>query len=79
MQFPDPLYRRLKRVARQLDWSLAEVVRRAAESFVERFPEDAASEREWQFPAFDDMEGFAADPATTRPEVEVVASRGQDR
>ena len=39
IQFPDPLYKRLKMIAEQQDWSLAEVMRKAAEHFVERFPE----------------------------------------
>ncbi|MFT4639569.1 MAG: putative transcriptional regulator [Verrucomicrobiales bacterium] len=39
IQFPDPLYKRLKAIAKPQDWSLAEVLRKAAEHFVTRFPE----------------------------------------
>jgi len=38
IQFPDPLYQRLKVIAEQQDWSLSEVVRKAAEHFITRFP-----------------------------------------
>lgn len=41
IQFPDSLYQRLKIIAEQRDWSLAEVMRKAAEHFVRRFPESA--------------------------------------
>ncbi len=39
IQFPEPLYQRLKEIAEQQDWSLSEVMRKAAEHFVTRFPE----------------------------------------
>ncbi|MBL9184809.1 MAG: hypothetical protein JNN17_21870 [Verrucomicrobiaceae bacterium] len=40
IQFPDPLYQRLKGIAERQDWSLSEVMRKAAEHFISRFPED---------------------------------------
>ncbi len=39
MQLSDPLYQRLKMIAEQQDWSLSEVMRKAAEHFITRFPE----------------------------------------
>lgn len=38
IQIPDPLYREIKRVARDQEWSIAEVVRRGAEEVVRRYP-----------------------------------------
>ena len=38
IQLPDPLYRDVQRVARQQDWSMAEVIRRGAESVVLAYP-----------------------------------------
>ncbi len=38
IQLPDPLYRDVQRVARQQDWSMAEVIRRGAESVVRAYP-----------------------------------------
>lgn len=38
VQLPDPLYRDVQRVARQQDWSIAEVIRRGAEAVVRAYP-----------------------------------------
>ena len=38
VQFPEPLYRELRRVAAELGWPLAEVVRRGAEYMVRSHP-----------------------------------------
>jgi len=38
IQLPDPLYRDVQRVARQHDWSMAEVIRRGAEAVVRAYP-----------------------------------------
>ena len=38
IQLPDPLYRDVQRVARQQDWSIAEVIRRGAEVVVKAYP-----------------------------------------
>ncbi|NJR42015.1 MAG: CopG family transcriptional regulator [Akkermansiaceae bacterium] len=53
IQFPDPLYQRLKEIANQQDWSLAEVMRRAAEHFVARFPQTSPIPTAWSFPTLD--------------------------
>ena len=75
IQFPDPLYRRLKDIADQQDWSLAEVMRKAAEHFVARFPESIASRKEWRFPTLDCGGDFLSDPARLAPEAEAIALR----
>jgi len=49
VQIPDPLYREVKRVARQLDWSISEVFRRAAEQLVAQYP-DATNAGDWRLP-----------------------------
>jgi len=38
VQIPDPLYREVKRVATLQDWSVSEVIRRAAEQMVAQYP-----------------------------------------
>jgi non-ribosomal peptide synthetase component E (peptide arylation enzyme) len=73
IQFPDPLYRRLKEVAAQQDWSLAEVMRKAAEHFVERFPQ-RDEKRGWTFPVLDCGGDFLADPSE-RVEAEAIEQR----
>jgi hypothetical protein len=76
VQFPDPLYRRLKEVAEQRDWSLSEVMRKAAEHFVERFPSRGEAAGDWQFPTLDCGGDFLLDPAFVSPEVDTIEERG---
>ena len=75
IQFPDPLYHRLKEIARHQDWSLAEVMRKAAEQFVSRFPEGPKPKDSWRFPTLDCGGDFLNDPASLRPEVEAILKR----
>jgi hypothetical protein len=73
IQFPDPLYQRLKTIAEQKDWSLAEVMRKAAEHFVSRFPEP--TQAAWHFPTLECGGDFLIDPAHLRPEADAVLQR----
>ena len=75
VQFPDPLYRRLKEIAEQQDWSLAEVLRKAAEHFVDRFPSPPGREGEWQFPMLDCGGDFLSDPALVSCEADAIEER----
>lgn len=75
IQFPDPLYQRLKAIAEQQDWSLAEVMRKAAEHFVSRFPEPEKPRSAWSFPTLDCGGDFLMDPAKVRPEAEAILER----
>jgi hypothetical protein len=75
IQFPDPLYQRLKTIAEQQDWSLAEVMRKAAEHFVTRFPEESKPRAAWRFPTLDCGGDFRTDPARLRPETDAIQKR----
>ena len=75
IQFPDPLYRRLKAVAQENDWSLADVVRRASELYVRRFPHSESSKATWAFPSVTMGGDFQVDPATVNVEAETLESR----
>ena len=75
IQFPDPLYRRLKQVAEMNDWPLAEVVRRATELYVQRFPEVEEPEGKWEFPTIDAGGDFLVDPAMVDSEADAVIAR----
>lgn len=75
IQFPDPLYQRLKEIASMNDWPLAEVVRRATELYVERFPRVEHREKEWSFPVLDLGGDFLVDPAKVRVEADVSEAR----
>jgi hypothetical protein len=78
VQFPDPLYKRLKEIAQLQDWSLSEVMRKAAEHFVERFPVTATKPSEWEFPTLDCGGDFLKDPALTCVEADAIKQRGRD-
>ena len=54
-QLPGGVHRRLKRLARQRQWSLAEAIRRAAEEFLGRHPSPDESIEAWQLPQPRDM------------------------
>lgn len=55
IQLPDALYRDLKRVAQEKEWSLAETLRRAAELLLERYPASPVPADEWILPAPRDL------------------------
>ncbi|MFA5505767.1 MAG: hypothetical protein WC314_18365 [Vulcanimicrobiota bacterium] len=57
------------------DWALAEVVRRATELYVERFPEPVDRKKAWKFPVLDLGGDFLIDPADFRAEADAVESR----
>lgn len=75
IQFPDPLYQRLKEIAERQDWSLSEVMRKAAEHFITRFPEDPKPKAVWHFPTLDCGGDFLTDPAQLRPEADAIHVR----
>ena len=75
VQFPEPLYRRLKEIAEANDWSLADVVRRASENYVRRFPESAERDEAWTFPTIDGGGDFLIDPADVSAEGEAILNR----
>lgn len=75
IQFPDPLYQRLKAIAEEQDWSLAEVMRKAAEHFVNRFPQQPTPRAEWKFPTLDCGGDFIVDPASVHHEADAISWR----
>jgi hypothetical protein len=75
IQFPEPLYQRLKEIAERQDWSLSEVMRKAAEHFVARFPDGPKPKAAWQFPTLNCGGDFLTDPASLRPESDAIIAR----
>lgn len=66
IQLPEDLYRALKRVAAAKEWSLAETLRRGAESLLQQYPDPGfqpAGSGEWQPPVSDTCgwKGLSAD------------------
>jgi hypothetical protein len=77
IQFPGPLYRRIKQVAESNDWPLAEVVRRATELYVGRFAERQSADSEWSFPTLDISDNFLRDPADVQVEHDAINLRSR--
>lgn len=75
IQFPDPLIKRLKAIAKQKDLSLAEIVRRQMEKFVDTFPENYGSKKPWEFPVLPGSGGHKIDPATVNSEADAIEER----
>ena len=61
VQLPDWLYRELKRVASEKEWSFAETVRRGAEYIVSVNPAGRPSAADWKMPAPVNL-GLCTDP-----------------
>lgn len=51
IQLPDKLYRDLKALAAQQEWTMAETVRRSVEEYLERHPVREGPGGEWKLPA----------------------------
>ena len=75
IQFPDPLYKRLKEIAERQDWSLSEVMRKAAEHFITRFPPEPKPQTVWRFPKLDCGGDFLSDPFSLHPEADAILQR----
>jgi len=51
IQIPEPLYREVQRVAREHEWSIAEVLRRGAEVVTRTYPgSNRAAAKAWRLP-----------------------------
>jgi len=50
-------------------------MRKAAEHFVTRFPEESAPKKVWRFPTLYCGGDFVADPAKRHPEVDAILER----
>lgn len=79
VQFPEPLYRRLKEIADARDWSLAELVRRGMELYVQTCPESAKPDNTWVMPVLRGSGGHLADPATVKSEASAIERRFASR
>ncbi|MCC5845181.1 MAG: hypothetical protein JJU05_13105 [Verrucomicrobia bacterium] len=65
----------MKSVAASRDWSLAELVRRGMESYVETCPEIREPEPQWDLPVLRPSGGMLRDPATLSLEADAVLDR----
>jgi hypothetical protein len=75
IQLPEPLFRQLKAIAAQRDWSVAELIRRGMELYVQTCPEITGTKKAWTMPVLRGSGGHLVDPATIRPEAEAIERR----
>lgn len=76
IQLPDPLFKRLRSIAKAKDLSLAEIIRREMEKYAETFPENLETKKPWKFPVLPRSGGvFLVDPATINVEAEAILER----
>ncbi len=78
IQLPEPLFNQLKRIAEQRDWSVAELVRRGMEIYVQTFPEPL-EKTSWKMPVLRGSGGHLTDPANVKPEADAIAARFTNR
>lgn len=75
IQLPEPLFNQLKQIAAQRDWSVAELVRRGMEVYVQTFAAPGATPEEWTLPLLRGSGGHLVDPASIKPEADALAAR----
>ena len=75
IQLPEPLFKQIKRIAAQRDWSLAEFVRRGMEAYLQTCPEPGAAADKWALPVLRGSGGHLRDPASSRPEADAISAR----
>ena len=67
IQLPDQLYREVQRVARDQEWSIAEVIRRGAESVIRAYPSLKQKDPSgWKLPAPITSKMLVHDPEVLR-------------
>lgn len=79
IQLPEPLFRNLKRIAGERDWSLAELVRRGMEAYVRTCPELTENRKQWTMPVLRGSGGHLADPSGICVEAEAIDKRSRAR
>jgi hypothetical protein len=77
IQLPEPLFQRLRSIAKARDWSLAELIRRGMESYVQTCPETSQAPKQWDMPVLRGSGGHLIDPASTRAEADDIEHRSR--
>jgi hypothetical protein len=78
IQLPEPLLAQLKQIAASRDWSVAELVRRGMEAYVQTCPDLEPSAEAWEMPILRPSGGYIADPSTVRVEADAISQRLND-
>jgi hypothetical protein len=75
IQLPEPLFQKLKTIATLRDWSVAELIRRGMEVYVQTCPEVGSAQNQWAMPVLRRSGGHLMDPAAVRPEADAIERR----
>jgi len=75
IQLPEPLFGKLKRIARTRDVSVAEVIRNGMELYVQSCADVAADASPWTMPVLRGSGGHLVDPASVKAEVSAMEHR----
>ena len=78
IQLPEPLLNQIKRIAEKRDCSVAELVRRGMEIYVQTFPEPLENAG-WKMPVLRGSGGHLVNPANVKPEADAIAARFSNR
>jgi hypothetical protein len=74
IQLPEPLLVQIKAIAQARDWSVAELIRRGMEAYVQTCP-DPEIDQDWVMPVLRSSGGHKVDPASVRLEADAMTSR----
>ena len=77
IQLPEPLFGRLRNIARIRDVSVAELIRRGMELYVMTCPEAKAAAPPWTMPVLRGSGGHLIDPASAKVEATAMVERFQ--
>ena len=77
IQLPEPLFQRLRSIAKARDWSLAELIRRGMESYVQTCHETTRANQEWTMPVLRGSGGHLVDPAGVCAEADAIERRSR--
>lgn len=77
IQLPEPLFERLKRIAKIRDVSVAEVIRRGMEIYAQSCTEVEPAKVAWKMPVLRGSGGHLVDPATIKAEASAIEERFQ--
>ena len=78
IQLPAPLFNQLRQIAEQRDWSVAELVRRGMEAYVQTCSIPASPTSQWVMPVLRGSGGHLPDAASARPEADAIVARFAD-